>query len=454
MTRPNILLLTLDTLRADSLGCYGHPEEISPHTDRLSRSGVRFDQAITGGSWTQAAFPVMLTSTYASMYGGCLGPLAAARPSPIAHLQGEGYATGGFSTSPLLSRAYGYDRGFDRFEDLAPTTSDPPIRKMKGGERLLRSPITHALSGLVGMDLRPARIYISAETLVDHIQQWLNQVDRPFFGWAHFMDIHWPYHREELLQTPTQIAQAWKDLAHLHGVNWHNAPISTRQRSYYRSLYERAVRYTDEQIGRLIAALDQLALRDNTIVVLVSDHGEEFLEHGRWGHFENNLHDEILKVPFLIHLPELDEAQVVSRQVSLIDLMPTILDLAGCAPLDGMEGRSLRPLWSREGESAPSGVALSEMWRDGWHIVSARTETYKYIWDSQEPDKPRLYDLEADPSEKHNLAERDPQIARRFQRQIDEHLSRLALTSQSAGAVAPEHDEEILRRLRDLGYVE
>jgi arylsulfatase len=138
LSKPNVILLTLDTLRQDRLGCYGFKPSLTPNIDRLADSSVRFNQAITGGSWTQAAFPVMLTSTYASMYGGCIGPLAAERPSPIEALSKHGYATAGFVTSPMLGQAFGYQRGFDHFADLTPGEKDPGLRAIKGGQSLLR----------------------------------------------------------------------------------------------------------------------------------------------------------------------------------------------------------------------------------------------------------------------------------------------------------------------------
>ncbi|MEJ2750958.1 MAG: sulfatase-like hydrolase/transferase [Anaerolineae bacterium] len=171
MNRPNVILLTIDTLRADRLGCYGCERPLTPNLDRLAAQGVRFTEAITGGSWTQAAFPVMMTSTYASMYGGCLGALTAERPSPIQLLQDSGYATGGFSSSPLLSQAYAYNRGFQHFADLTPQETDPALRSMKGGQRLLRTPITHAISRMLGQQTRPARIYVNAEEITNAAQE-------------------------------------------------------------------------------------------------------------------------------------------------------------------------------------------------------------------------------------------------------------------------------------------
>src|SRR5215203_1374339 len=148
MNKPNVILLTIDTLRADMLNCYGYKTPLTPNINRLATSGIRFEQAISGGSWTQAAFPVMMTSSYAAMYGGCLGRLASERPSPIETLVAHGYKTAAFSTNPHLSRATGYDRGFQHFSDLIPTEADPPLRRIKGGQRLLRNSLFHYGLGL------------------------------------------------------------------------------------------------------------------------------------------------------------------------------------------------------------------------------------------------------------------------------------------------------------------
>jgi arylsulfatase A-like enzyme len=159
MNKPNIILLTIDTLRADRLGCYGHNVHLTPNIDRLAYSGIRFEQAISGGSWTQAAFPVILTSSYAAMYGGCLGRLAPERPSPIETLASQGYHTGGFSTNLHLSRATGFDRGFLHFTELNPAEVDPRLRQIKGGQGLLQNELTHSVLRPFGIRTRPARLY-------------------------------------------------------------------------------------------------------------------------------------------------------------------------------------------------------------------------------------------------------------------------------------------------------
>ncbi|NUM49033.1 MAG: sulfatase [Anaerolineales bacterium] len=454
MTLPNILFITIDTLRADKLSCYGYKVPTTPNIDRLTARSLRFEQAMTGGSWTQAAFPVMMTSSYASWYGGCLGPLSTQRPAPIEALQKHGYQTFAFSSSPLLSRNYGYDRGFRYFDDLIPGEADPTIRKMRGGERLLRLPLVHQVGKLLGQQTRPARLYVSAEELTQRASHWLEKNRGPFFGWIHYMDVHWPYHLEEELVNPEQIAQAWNDIAHLYRVNWKKETITPAQKERYLHLYEQALQYTDAQIGRLLNKLTELGLSDNTIIILVSDHGEEFLERGRWGHFETNLYDEILHVPLIISLPGMAEGQVIRRQVRTLDLMPTVLELAGCPAPQGMEGTSLVPLWKQGADVYPVPVSISEMWRTHWHILAVRTEKFKYIWNSKTPDQPKLFDLSTDPGEAKNVVERFPQETQMFQQMVDEHRERARQTVEANPVAAPEMDEQLVKRLRDLGYLE
>lgn len=453
MNKPNIILLTIDTLRADRLGCYGYTRALTPNLDQLAASGVQFNQAMTGGSWTQAAFPVILTSSYAAMHGGCLGPLAQDRPSPIGALTAQGYRTAGFSTSPLLSSAYGYQQGFQDFTDFVPNERDPALRKIRGGQKLLRSPMTHRILKILGVQSRPAQLYVSADKLTDALCDWLDSADTPFFAWAHFMDVHWPYHREEGLTEPRTIAQAWQDLSHLHDANWYGEPISEMQKAHYIELYEQALKFTDVQVGKLLTYLEKSGKIDNTIIVVVSDHGEEFLEHHRWGHWENNLHDEILHVPLIIRLPTPPPKNTIDAQVRTLDIMPTLLDLCGCDALQGMKGQSLVPLIRGETNQGAS-VSLSEMWRDTWHIIAVRTETHKYIWNSKTPNEPELFDLKTDSYEQNNIAETHPDLVSTLHQHVKTHMENVVRTMPKESIAAPDLDDEIVARLRDLGYME
>ncbi|MFZ0544628.1 MAG: sulfatase [Candidatus Promineifilaceae bacterium] len=454
MTPPNFLLLTIDTLRADRLGAYGFPRSQTPNLDRLAAGAIRFNQAITGGTWTQAAFPVMITSSYASMYGGCLGVLSPTRPSPVEQLSQQGYATAAFSSNPHISKQFGYDRGFDTFVDLIPQATDPWLRSVTGGQALLRSPITHTISDLLGKNLAPAPVYVPAEDVTNSLCNWLNQTTAPFFAWAHYMDVHWPYHLDKTLTSPQKLAHAWQDLAHYHEASWNGAPFTTAHRDHYIGLYEQALSYLDEEIGRLLTHLESDSRFSNTVIIVVADHGEEFLDHGRWGHWENNLYDEIVRVPLLIRLPGQAHPQTIEHQVRTLDLMPTLLDLAGCAPLPEAEGTSLRPLWSGEETEYPIEEAICEMWRDPWHRIAIRTEKNKYIWDSRQPDQPELFDLINDPFERNNVAASHPELLGRFQEKVDVHLQHINDSQRAEAVPEPEMDEAILHRLRGLGYIE
>jgi arylsulfatase len=250
------------------LSCYGYDRLTTPNLDQLAAAGLRFTQAITGGTWTQAAFPVLLTSSYASMYGGCLGRLAPERPAPIETLATYGYATGGFSTNPHLSKATGYDRGFRHFVDLIPAEADHRLRRIKGGQLFLRSRLAHYVLGLVGKRMRPVRVYSSAAEVTDSVCRWLDSIDPPFFAWGHYMDVHWPYHLEEALTHPGDIAQAWQDLAVMHRrAKNREQPMTATQANRFVELYEQSLQYLDAQIGQLLSHLDKCGYDSNTIVM-------------------------------------------------------------------------------------------------------------------------------------------------------------------------------------------
>lgn len=457
MEKPNILLLTIDTLRRDVLHSYGYSERVTPNIDKLAEEGIRFSQAITGGTWTQAAFPVLLTSSYASMFGGCLGALAKERPSPVSSLADWGYTTAGFSTNPHISVATGYNRGFKYFVDLEPDEKNPPLRYRKGGQRLLRMPITHYISRLLGNGLKPARVYSSARDLVARFSDWLtsNSVS-PFFAWLHFMDIHWPYHIEEHLSTPQEIARAWQDLAIMHERSNFNRTrkIDEKQRERFIGLYKQSLKYLDDQLGRLFDLLEVQQNLENTIIILVSDHGEEFLDHGRWGHWESNLFKEIIRIPLIIKIPNMTRGLVINRMVRTLDIMPTILDLCDCPNPPGMFGSSLRPLWEATGQEYDVRFSITEMHRLPWHRISVRTETHKYIWDNKHPEEAELYDLISDPVEKVNIVKDHPELSDQFQIQVDEHLALVAKTEPASPVEGLSYDSNLLERLRDLGYVD
>jgi arylsulfatase A-like enzyme len=210
----------------------------------------------------------------------------------------------------------------------------------------------------------------------------------------------------------------------------------------------------DAQLGELVEGLEHEGFTDNTVIILLADHGEEFLERGQWGHFETNLYDEILRVPLIFSIPGMREGRVERHQVRTLDIMPTVLDLCGVNPPDGMEGTTLAPLWTGQGVYEPRVDSISEMWRDHRHIVALRNESNKFIWDSRDPDQPKLFDLKLDPKEQMNIAGQNAELTRTYREKVDEYLRRVTETSGAPSSVEPELEAEMIRRLRDLGYVE
>ena len=375
---PNILLLAVDALRLDQVGSYGNPKGLTPNIDRLAARSLRFDQAITGGTWTQAAFPTILTSTYASMFDGCLGPLSPERPSPIERLQQAGYETIAVTSNPLTGKDYGYDRGFEQFFELQPTRRDPRIRYRRGGQTLLRHPVTQRVAQLFGWDLRPRQVYVPAEALNSQALDAVDDSQSSQFLWLHYMDVHWPYHREQDLIHPTNIAQAWQDVADFHEACWGDGTLSDAQQKHFINLYEAALRHLDHQIGLLLTELEKRGWLDDALIVLLSDHGEEFFEHGRWGHMEVNFHDEVSRVPMIVHAPQWladtgRAGELELRLVQTLDVMPTILDYCGLSKPEGMLGHSLQSAHLADAGQDEPRVVFTERWRPPKSMVAART---------------------------------------------------------------------------------
>jgi arylsulfatase A-like enzyme len=454
MDQPNIILLTIDALRADFLGVQGRQPSPTPSIDRIASQGRRYAQAVTGGSWTQAAFPVIITSTYAGMFGGCLGPLSPQRPDPIAALKGCGYRTGAFISSPMLGRQYGYDRSFDDFFELIPTDQDPRLRGIRGGQRLLRSPFFQAVAGWFGQKLRPAKRYPTAAEINARFFDWASEAQQPFFAWIHYMDVHWPYHFEDNLESPSEIARAWWELSKMHQVNWGGDTLSPADKAHFVDLYEKAVAYTDYQVGVLDKWLARHGLDQNTILIIVSDHGEEFMERRYWGHVENNLHDEILRVPMIFRGPEVQANQVATGQVRTLDLMPTLFDYIGCQPPEGFLGRSLNAESEPDASQQPEAIAICERWREDAYMIAVRSEKHKLIWDKYDPENVLLFDLETDPMERENIAPAQPAVVHALMKIVREQQERVEQTRPAEAVEAPILDQAMLDRLRDLGYVE
>ena len=397
---PNVLFVTIDTLRADRLGSYGHAGAKTPVIDRLAAEGVRFSDATAHAPLTYPAHVALLTGRYPAAFGAKLNgmtPLPDTATTLAERLKAVGYSTGAVIGSVVLERSYGLDQGFDSYDDGIPV-------------RLA------ALVAITDVQRRADQVTEAATT-------WLKKQPSgtPWFLWAHYYDPHLPY------DAPAKYAAA--------------APGRP---------YDAEVAFVDAALGRLLASVD----RQRTLIIVTADHGEALGEHGEPDH-GFFLYDSTLHVPLVIAPPSplrgIGEApRVVTEQVRSIDLFPTILEMVGAGAQSTVDGVSLVPLLRGESRREVP-VSVAESWYPrlhfGWsELRSARVGEWKYI----EAPKPELYDLRVDRAERRNMVHERASVAGRLAGEIT-RVSQL--TDSGAIAETPQPDRATLERLQALGYV-
>ncbi len=398
-TRPNVVLITLDTTRADRLGSYGYAAASTPHLDRLAADGVRFERAISPAPLTLPAHASLMTGRNPFGHGVRNNGhfvLASDVPTLAEWFAGAGYDTAAFVSAYVLDRQFGLARGFTHYDDAL----DPP-----------RGP-----GGSLELERRGDRTVAAASA-------WLSArataADRPYFLWVHLYDAHHPY-------TP---------------------PASLRAQFETRP-YDGEIAFQDAQVGHLLARTAGAGGRA-PLVVVAADHGESLGDHGESTH-GLFVYEGAVRVPLIVAWPGVLTPAVVAPPVGLVDIPATLADLAGLAPFAGPDGRSLRPLLSGEPPSAwPSRPLYAETlfpeFFMGWAALrTVRDGEWKLI-DAPEAE---LYDLAADPGERVNLHAREPARARALRRTL-ETLARAAPERRTTAPVT----DEARRRLSALGYV-
>ncbi|MFB6219673.1 MAG: sulfatase, partial [Halobacteriaceae archaeon] len=353
----NVLLLTVDSLRADRVSA---ERGLTPRIDALGRDGAAFEQAVTHGHGTPVAFPAILSGTYPMLYGGC-SELAPERPVLARFLQDAGYETAAFTSNPHLFERYGYDIGFDVFNEYSETGdgdaggSTPLIERVR--ERLKHHLQDGSLAWnllrrvyYLAMTVTEQRPYAPADAINGHVLDWLDgrDGDRPFFVWAHYMDTHYPFYQgadrlDEVGADPIPTGRQ-RRLNRL--MNESPEQLSSEDVADLNALYDAETRFVDEHVGALLDELDRRGLREETLVVLTSDHGEALGEHDAFGHYQA-LYEELVRVPLVVAGPDVPAA-TVEHQTGLVDIAPTVLDYAGVEHSAPFSGESVRP-WLEDG---------------------------------------------------------------------------------------------------------
>ena len=447
----NVVLVTVDSLRADHCSSYGYDRETSPNLDALAAEGVAVD-AYANANATRASFPSILTSTYPLAYGG-FRYLSDRRTMLGTPLQAAGYATGGFHSNVWLSRDFNYDRGFDRFYD---SKSDPGL--MARLRTFLKTNLDQdglvygTLQSLYDRTERQAGIdvgqtYKDAETITDRALEWIDGAPEPFFCWVHYMDVHHPYvpRPEYAAEMGVEMGIGEREAIRLRRKMLERPDeVTEEERGTLIDLYDAEIRYADEQIGRLIGTVRESA--GETAFLCTSDHGEEFYEHGGYSH-NPSMYEEIIHVPLVLAGEGVGAAGRPDVAVELLDVAPTVHDLAGVDPPDTYRGRPV-PDRIATGESA---TVVSETENDDGLRLAVRRDGWKYIWD-QGAGTEELYDLAADPGELEDVVGREPDRRDDLRAHLEAHVEELAETNESLPEVRM--DAETERRLKDLGYLE
>ncbi len=441
--RPNVLLISIDTLRADHLGCYGYGRATSPRIDALAAEGALFEQAISTTSWTLPAHAALLTGLADSVHG-CTDTdrsLAPERRTLAERLAEAGYATAGFFSGPYLHPVFGLSQGFETWVDCTSYSGFNDERAQATGT-------------IEGPDVwRRANDDVTNPTVLREVSAWLRANRRqPFLLFAHLWDVHFDFVPPAPYDTLFDPDYAGE----LTGRGFFFDPrvkagMPERDLQHLIALYDGEIAWTDRHVGRILEELDALGLAEDTLVVVTADHGTAFFEHGRSAH-RNALFDELLRVPLVMRLPGGVPAGVrVASQVSTIDVVPTVLDLLGLGVPADVMGRSLVPAL---GGAESDELAVSELATLGQEQRSFRRSGRKLIVDGT-TQLGQVFDLARDPGEQQPVARAtDPaiQAAREDQRRALLWLEgwRAALPALDAG---PELPAEVLGHLKSLGYV-
>jgi arylsulfatase A-like enzyme len=439
---PNMVLLMVDTLRADHLSVYGYTANKTPHIDALAADSVRCAKAFSQASWTRPSVATIFSGLYPSSHGAIhKSDVLPDRVETVAEgLSKAGYYTVGFPNNINVTAAFNFNQGFAEFHYLAPDLffwADEPAAQLTlyNGLRLVRE-------RFFARKVNVYNYYQPGEVVSGKGIEWLDTPaakQGPFFLYLHYMDPHDPY-----------FVHPYDGVGYARVAN-PNPPPDVAEK--YRALYDGEITYLDAQIGRLVDDLKRRGIYDNTLIVLTADHGEEFHEHGGWWH-GTTLYDEQIHIPLIIKPGSAGKGgRVIDDLCMSLDIAPTLLRAAGTAPPPVMQGHVL-PL---DGSTPIAREhVFSEEDLEGNALQAIRTQTTKYITANKGnprglPEK-ELFDVASDPGETKNLASTQMTELQ----QMEAALGRAFLEAKAhAGAGGTTDVDSVTKeRLRALGYLD
>lgn len=444
----DVLLITIDSLRADHVGYHGYHRDTTPIIDGWAADSCRFMNTFAHAGGTKYAFPSILTGVTPLMYGG--HDMVSNEQTIVSEVfQEAGYRTGGIHSNLYLSRDYGYDRGFDYFFDSKTQSSLTSRARQYVKNHLSESfiypflqEIYDGIESTGGVNI--GSYHVPGDEITDKAIQFLRKddSDKPTFLWVHYMDVHHPFLPPEEYQTLFMDEPVTDREAIQLRQKFANRPgeVTDDELETFIALYDAEIRFNDDEIGRLLSvAREELT---TPTIALTADHGEHFLERGYFSGAQ--FYDVKLHVPLVIE--GLGDPETYDELVALTDIPTTLVDHAGLSVPDNFQGHSLVDLVAA-GEW-PRTTIVGGLGTDNPEYM-LRTSDWKYIERGTDLE---LYDLNEDQAEQHNVAADHPDLIEQFSGELDQHRQRIADTDTDLDAV--EVDEQVKARLRRLGYDE
>jgi len=424
---PNIILISIDALRADHLSCYGYHRNTSPNIDRIASQGVLFKNAFSQATWTLPSHTSIFLSQYVwrhNVKDPRTERLTDSCTTLAEILKNENYATAAFTGGGALSSKYGFNQGFEIYENGIP------------GKR------------------RHYRISF----YIDKLLSWLESVrNKKFFLFIHTYDVHEPYNPPlPYFDLYTNGYSEGKSLKTSGGIianlKIDASKLTPEEIDYIIAVYDGGISYVDDQLGKIFEKLDQLGIDDNTIIIVTADHGEAFKEHGKLGHCGKPYIEEV-HVPLIMKGPGIPKNRIYENFVQHIDIVPTIFEILNIPQREKMQGRSILPLMNNcEIEEDFKTYSFGRKWYKPQKpfSMSLRTKEWTYIMNQRRLDE--LYNRINDPKEQNNIIEKRPLIAKKLKKELEDFI---ALTSKGKPQVAEkvDIDKELKERLKSLGYL-
>jgi arylsulfatase A-like enzyme len=435
-TRPNVVLIVIDTLRPDHLNHFGYPRGTATAFDAFAAAATRFEEAFSPSSWTAPSAASLHTGLLPTRHR--LAEYGVGLNSEVTTLaetlRAAGWHTVGHSFNHHVSRKTGFAQGFEVFDDF----------------------------------LGSSQAYPDVSVMVARVEGWLDDRSAaPFFLYLHQMNTHGPYRvppeaQDVLLGRPPSLAFRYYGTLMTAivrgGMISRRAEVSPDYLSSLVEQYDTAIRYTTDELGRVFSMLREAGLYDRSLIIVTADHGEELFDHGGFSH-GYSLHRELLHVPLYVKLPGQTQGAVVHARTSLLDVVPTVLDVLALPAPSVADGVSLRPLLPLGGSSAAPVSDRTLVHEVNWPgrcvaraIVSGRHKLIELTRNYEgRADEVLLYDVAQDPGEQHNVATAHPDVVARLRTELAQSMTQAEVTAVGrAKMVIRELDQE---RLRALGYL-